>query len=69
MVAAFFSWPFEVVKNVTQAETGGVGSNNRERFRHIYRTQGIAGFWRGFLPGAHCIFIRNGVGMIVMLES
>ena len=69
VISALFMWPFEVVKNLTQAETKDVGNNNRERMRYIYRNEGLAGFWRGIMPGAHCIFIRNGVGMIVMLET
>ena len=71
--AAFFGffliWPLEVLKNLTQAETKGVGNTTAERARYIYTTQGIAGFWRGFIPGGQSVFLRNGAAMIVMQKA
>ena len=61
-------WPLEVLKNLAQAETKGVGNTTRERANYVYRTQGIVGFWRGILPGAFGRLLGNGVGMIVMNE-
>ena len=71
-VSSIFSfgmtWPLEVLKNLAQADTKGVGNTNKERVQFIYRTQGITGFWRGFVPGGSSRLIGNGVGMIVMNE-
>ena len=44
-------WPYEVIKNLAQAETKGVGNTNLQRFKYVYRTYGMAGFYRGVLPG------------------
>ena len=62
-------WPLEILKNLAQAETQGIGNTNLDRARHIYRTQGVLGFWRGFLPGGQSVFIRNGCAMIVMQKA
>ena len=35
MFAYWLIWPFEVLKNLTQAETAGVGSNNLQRARYV----------------------------------
>ena len=65
----FIIWPLEVLKNMAQAETKGVGDTMTERARYIYRNQGIAGFWRGFIPGGQSVFLRNGAAMIVMAKA
>ena len=62
-------WPLEVIKNMTQAETKGVGNTFMERASYIYRTQGVQGFWRGFIPGGQSVFLRNGASMIVMQKA
>jgi len=59
-------WPFEVLKNLAQAQTKGMGETMRERAKYIYRTQGVKGFFRGLLPGANSVFWRSGCSMIVM---
>ena len=38
VVAWFAIWPLEVLKNMTQAETKGVGNNTYERASYVYRT-------------------------------
>ena len=37
-VAWFLIWPLEVLKNLTQAETKGLGDSSMERARFIMRT-------------------------------
>jgi hypothetical protein len=69
LVAWFLTWPLEVLKNMTQAETKGVGNNTRERASYIYRTQGVTGFFRGFIPGGKSVFLRNGMAMVVMQQA
>ena len=59
-------WPFEVLKNLAQAECNLAGNTTTERAKYIYRTQGIAGFYRGIIPGSQSVFLRNGAAMIVM---
>ena len=65
----FIIWPFEVMKNLAQAETKGVGSSNMDRARFVMKTYGPTGFYRGFVPGAGSVFIRNGAAMIVMAKA
>ena len=62
-------WPLEIIKNMTQAETKGVGSSFTERAKYIYRSQGILGFYRGIVPGGQSVFFRNGASMIVMQKA
>ena len=62
-------WPLETLKNLAQAETKGVGNSNIERAQFIYQNQGIAGFWRGFIPGAWSRLIANGIAMILAVYS
>jgi hypothetical protein len=52
MFAYWCIWPFEVMKNLTQAETANVGKNNWQRASYIMRTYGPLGFYRGILPGS-----------------
>ena len=66
MFAYWLIWPFEVMKNLTQAETVGVGNNNTERARYVIKTYGIQGFYRGILPGSMSVFLRNGASYIVL---
>lgn len=65
-VAWFLIWPLEVLKNLTQAQTQGMGDTSMDRARYIMKTQGVQGFWRGFIPGGQSVFLRNGAAMIVM---
>ena len=65
-VGFFVIWPLEVVKNLEQAETKGMGTGMLARAQYVYKTQGIQGFWRGYLPGCQSVFMRNGSGMIVL---
>lgn len=39
--AWFFIWPLEVLKNLAQAETKGVGNTTAARAKYIYQTQGL----------------------------
>jgi hypothetical protein len=38
MVGFWVVWPFEMLKNLAQAENTEGGNNNKERARYIYRT-------------------------------
>lgn len=62
-------WPFEVLKNLAQAEEMTHGKNTSERAKYIMRTQGIRGFYRGIMPGCQSVFLRNGAAMIVMQQA
>lgn len=66
LLAYALIWPFEVLKNVTQACDKNISVTLAKRVKHIYRKQGISGFYRGMLPGSSGIFIRNGFSMVVM---
>jgi hypothetical protein len=66
VIGWFIIWPFENLKNITQAETAGCGTNAIERSRFILKTYGPMGFWRGFLPGSMSVFTRNGAAFIAM---
>jgi len=58
-----------VLKNLAQAETKGMGDSTMARAKFIFKTQGIQGFWRGFIPGGQSVFLRNGAAMIVMQRA
>ena len=51
------------------AETKGLGDNSWQRAKFIYRTQGLRGLWRGFIPGGQSALYRNGAAMIVMQKA
>lgn len=59
-------WPFEILKNLEQAENTMIGSNSRERVNFIYKHHGLIGFYRGILPGLQSVFFRNGAAMVGM---
>ena len=69
MFAYWLIWPFEVLKNLTQAETTGVGNSNFARAQYVLRTYGLKGFYRGILPGSTSVFMRNGAAYIVLLKA
>ena len=52
MFAYWIIWPFEVIKNLAQAENKLAGSSNTQRVKFVYNTYGIKGFYRGILPGS-----------------
>jgi solute carrier family 25 carnitine/acylcarnitine transporter 20/29 len=58
-VAWWSVWPFEVAKSQIQAGTSGP-SRILPRLLHIARTQGVAGFSRGFLAGSIRSVLANG---------
>ena len=66
MIGFWIIWPFDVLLSMAQAETKGVGNTTMERVRHIVKTQGVLGLYRGILPGSMSIFMRNGAAFIVM---
>jgi len=66
MFCYWIIWPFEVLKNLAQAETANVGNTHPERARYVYNTYGLKGFYRGILPGSQSVFLRNGAAMIVL---
>ena len=59
-------WPLEVIKNLTHAETKGVGSSMAERARYIVKTRGVQGFFRGVSLGAFNVFMCSGIAMMVL---
>lgn len=59
-------WPLEVLKNLDQAGNKTAGNTMKERINFILKTQGVRGFYRGFVPGGQSVFLRNGSAMIVM---
>lgn len=67
LVSYWLVWPFEVLRNVTQADVKGSGNSTVERARFIYNRFGLLGFYRGILAGSQSVFLRNGTSMIVML--
>jgi len=66
MIAFWVIWPFEVLKNLAQAETTGCGKSTIDHAKFILKTSGPLGFYRGILPGSMSVFMRNGAGFIVM---
>ncbi len=64
MIAFWVIWPFEVIKNLAQAEIGG--KTNRERANHVLKTYGPLGFYLGILPGSMSVLCRNGSGFVAM---
>jgi len=66
MIGFWIIWPFEVLKNMAQAETKDCGNTSMERVRYILRTRGPLGFYRGIIPGSQSVFFRNGAGFIIM---
>lgn len=69
MIAFWIVWPFDVLLAMNQAETKGVGNTTMDRVRHILKTKGFIGFYRGILPGSLSIFMRNGSAFIVMAHT
>ena len=69
MVAYWFIWPFEVLKNQAQAGQEKFGQTTFERAKHIYEQKGVKGFFRGIIPGSQSSFLRNGAAMIVMQHA
>mmetsp|Transcript_27222 Transcript_27222/g.36376 ORF Transcript_27222/g.36376 Transcript_27222/m.36376 type:complete len:240 (+) Transcript_27222:205-924(+) len=67
LISYWLVWPFEVLRNVTQAGVAGSGNTTVERARFIYGRFGVLGFYRGILAGSQSVFLRNGTSMIVML--
>lgn len=57
-------WPFEVLKNQIQANADGPKTILRRLF-WVASEQGVAGLYRGFLPGASRSLIANGISMLV----
>lgn len=61
-------WPFDVIKSRIQAESGYKGSIYHV-FLLQYRTFGIRGFFRGYLPGATRSLIANGLSMVMYVRT
>ena len=66
MMGFWVIWPFEVLKNLRQAENKLAGETYIENIRFILKTQGLRGFYRGIIPGSQSVFFRNGAAMVVM---
>jgi len=67
LISYILVWPFEVLRNVHQAEVRGSGSTILQRAMFIHSRYGMAGFYKGIWPGSQSVFLRNGSSMIVML--
>tara|TARA_B110001452_G_scaffold192165_1_gene162229 strand:- start:1089 stop:2177 length:1089 start_codon:yes stop_codon:yes gene_type:complete len=61
LVGFWIVWPFETLKNQTQA---GMPGTVIEKVRGM--PGGFLGLYRGILPGSLSVFLRNGAAMIVM---
>jgi hypothetical protein len=59
-------WPFEVLKNMHQADFKEGGNTVKERAKYVYSNYGLNGFYRGLVPGIGSVFVRNGTAMLVM---
>eukprot|EP00929_Paragymnodinium_shiwhaense_P005344 TRINITY_DN107174_c0_g1_i1.p1 TRINITY_DN107174_c0_g1~~TRINITY_DN107174_c0_g1_i1.p1 ORF type:complete len:311 (+),score=37.89 TRINITY_DN107174_c0_g1_i1:104-934(+) len=59
MVGFWIVWPFETLKNQTQA---GIGGSTMDKVRKL----GFSGLYRGIIPGSMSVFFRNGAAMLVM---
>jgi len=57
-------WPFEMLKNQTQA---GVGGTILDKVRNT--PGGVLGLYRGIAPGSISVFLGNGAAMIVMQQA
>lgn len=64
--AFWVCWPFELLKNMAQADNMEAGKTSLERVRFILKNHGITGLYRGIVPGSQSIFLRNGFSMVVM---
>lgn len=67
LVSYWLVWPFEVLRNITQANVKSMGTTTTERARFVYARYGVLGFYRGIWPGSQSVFLRNGTSMICML--
>jgi len=67
LVSYWLVWPFEVLKNMAQAETVCAGHSTAGRAKYIYSNSGLKGFYRGIVPGSQSVFLRNGASMILMI--
>lgn len=61
MVGFWLVWPFETLKNQTQA---GIGGSMLEKVRRM--PGGFLGLYRGIVPGSASVFFRNGAATIVL---
>lgn len=59
-------WPFENLKNRIQADTDGKHAPWVEHFKMMYENGGLRGLYRGLLPGAMCVFFRNGCAFLAI---
>jgi len=60
------AWPLEVAKsNVQATNTQFNGKSTLAILRHLVQADGLAGLYRGFIPGAMRSFVANGAGMAV----
>jgi hypothetical protein len=52
LLSYWLVWPFEVLKNMAQAETACAGNTTACRAKYIYSSFGLKGFYRGIVPGS-----------------
>lgn len=64
LVGFWIVWPFETLKNQTQA---GMPGTMMDKIRNM--PGGFMGLYRGILPGSLSVFTRNGAAMIVMSQA
>ena len=60
-------WPSEAIKNHVQANKGSKMSVLRQASM-LYQTQGLAGFYRGLLPGTMRSIFANGFSMVAFMQ-
>ncbi|KAL6078072.1 Mitochondrial carrier [Balamuthia mandrillaris] len=60
-------WPFETLKSQVQGNTPGP-QGLWPRFLYVLRTGGVAGLFRGIVPGSSRSLIANGVSMFVFTQ-
>jgi solute carrier family 25 (mitochondrial carnitine/acylcarnitine transporter), member 20/29 len=60
-------WPSEAIKNHVQANKGSKMSVLRQASM-LYQTQGLAGFYRGLLPGMMRSIFANGFSMVAFMQ-
>ncbi|OLY79885.1 Mitochondrial substrate carrier family protein L [Smittium mucronatum] len=58
-------FPFDVIKNRYMADTTGKYPSLRATFDYIYKTEGIKGFFRGFVPSFIRAFPTNACAVFV----
>jgi hypothetical protein len=62
----FACWPLETLKNLAQSGTPFPGASIGKRIKFL---GGPMGLFRGIWPGTLCGALRNGCGMVAMVQA